>query len=85
MPIGGKMIKFRGTAQEYTKNGLPLIMSGESIIQDGEYSPVIINNENVQKLVMIDTLQINVSGHWLSIPDLEAIVEKVMGGKDERE
>ena len=76
------MIKFRGTAQEYTKNGLPLIMSGDSLIQSDLFHPVIMNNEEVKRTVMDDTLEINVSGHWLSIPDLEAIVEKVMGGKE---
>lgn len=86
------MIKFRGKVKW---NGLHFF-SGETI--EGDLTDSVDMETSLRTFecdhlgniersgvipVKSDSLEINVSGHWLKVEDLEAIVEKVMGGKGE--
>jgi hypothetical protein len=79
----GKMIKFRGKeliAQELIEGDL--VHNGYDV--QGFCSLTSIKKEDMYPVgVTPHSVEINISGHWLKVEDLEAIVEKVMGGKGE--
>lgn len=74
----GKMIKFRGNRGFERES----IESPQLEIEIHEKSEERINMGQDFYFDLFD-YEINVSGHWLKVEDLEAIVEKVMGGKND--
>lgn len=72
----GKMIKFRGKLLNGLSVELPLIKDQGPKIK----TICTFAKKNVVPLLLReDTIEIKIAGHWLSIEDLEAIVDKVVG------
>jgi len=71
-----KMMKFRGKrhlSEDRPSESIPLEIELNTKGFGRDYRQVLTLD------IVEESMEINISNHWITIPDLEAIVEKVMG------